>query len=175
MAKSKRKKKFPLVVYFGVFIFLMDFITKLLVSRNLPLMGSDDLWYPYGGIPVFSNFLGIEFSLVHAINRGAAWGIFADYQGLLMIFRIILIGVVINYAIFFNKNRSYDYPFMLIICGALGNILDYFLYGHVVDMFNFVLWGYDYPVFNIADTAICVGIIWLVFFSSPQNQKKRAK
>jgi len=172
--KHKRKNRPSLVLYLGILIFLLDFATKIAVSRGLPLMGSDDLWYPYGGIPVFSNFIGIEFSLVHAINKGAAWGMFADHQNLLMSVRIILIALVISYAIFINKNRQYDIPFTLLISGALGNILDYFLYGHVVDMFHFVLWGYDYPVFNVADASICIGIIWLIFFSSPNNNKKRA-
>ena len=49
--------------------------------------------------------------------------------------------------------------------GALCNILDYFFYGHVIDMLHFVFWGYDYPVFNVADSFICIGVFWLFFAS----------
>jgi signal peptidase II len=49
----------------------------------------------------------------------------------------------------------------LIATGAIGNILDYFIYGHVVDVFYFVFWGYSFPVFNVADSIIFCGIVVL--------------
>ena len=128
-------------------------------------MGTDSLWYPYGGIGVFSDFLGIQFSLVHVTNRGAAWSVFSGYQSYLMIFRMALIAGIAIYLFFYNKNKLIVLPFTLILAGAVGNILDYFVYGHVVDMFYFNLWGYSYPVFNIADTAVTVGVAWLLLQS----------
>lgn len=127
--------------------------------------------YPYGGIGVFSNFLGIEFSLVHATNRGAAWGIFADWQMGLLILRILMILILLGYALFFNQRRILSFPLALIIAGATGNVLDFFLYGHVIDMFHFVFWHYDYPVFNVADSAIFVGIAWFIFDSLRQQDR----
>jgi len=121
--------------------------------------------YPYGGIGIFKDFLGIEFSLVHETNRGAAWGVLADYHLYLFLVRILLVLALIVYTLFFNKHPSWRIPLSLIIAGAMGNILDFFLYDHVVDMFRFVLWGYTYPVFNVADSAIFVGIVWLFFAS----------
>ncbi|MEM1283417.1 MAG: signal peptidase II, partial [Chlamydiota bacterium] len=127
-----------------------------------------NMWFPFGGIAVFKNFFGVDFSIVHAINRGAAWGILSQYQQFLLVGRIILIVMVVVYALFFNSNRSYDMPLALIITGASANVLDYFLYGHVVDMFYFIFWGYHYPVFNVADSAICIGVAWLIL---APNQK----
>lgn len=122
-------------------------------------------WYPYKGIAIFKNFFGIEFSIVHATNKGAAWGLFSDFQFYLICLRIILIISLFVYLLFFNRFSSRIIPLTLISLGALGNILDYFLYGHVIDMFHFVLWRYDFPVFNVADSMICIGIFLLVISS----------
>lgn len=142
-------------------ILLADILSKLLTHTYLPLINGYQLWYPYGGIGVFKNFLGIEFSLSHQINRGAAWGVLSDFQIPLLYLRIVLVFGLIAYALFFNKYKGWNIPLALIIAGAAGNILDYFLYGHVVDMLHFVFWGYDFPVFNLADCAIFIGVAWL--------------
>ncbi len=154
-----------LAFFLGSLVLLADITTKYLIHRYIPLMHHGTMEYPYSGIGFFENFLGIEFSIVHTTNRGAAWGILAQYQGFLLGLRIILVNGLLGYLVFFNKRSRWVLPLTLIIVGALGNILDYFIYGHVVDFFHFVFWGYDYPVFNLADTAICIGIGWL-FFSS---------
>jgi len=160
----KNQTGFNFLPYFvGFCIFVVDFLTKFLTQKQIPLMNSHD--YPYGGLEVFKNILGIEFSVVHATNRGAAWGLFADFQFYLICLRLILVVCLIVYLFFYNKCQNIVMPLVLICFGALGNILDYFLYGHVIDMLHFVLWGYDFPVFNVADSAICIGIFWLIMVS----------
>lgn len=159
---SNRENSF-LAITLGFFVFIADFITKFLTAAHIPLMHGNQ--FPYGGIGVFKNFLGIEFSIVHAINRGAAWGLFSDYQLYLIVLRIVLIFSLIVYLVFYNKHQGFVIPMTLISAGALGNILDYFLYGHVIDMLRFVLWGYDFPVFNVADSFICIGIFSLMITS----------
>jgi len=144
----------------GLLVLVADFLTKQYVQNHLPLMYGSI--YPYRGIAVFKDFFGIEFSLVHATNRGAAWGMFADFQFYLICLRIILIACLLIYLIFYNKHKGLTFPLVLITVGAFGNIVDYFLYGHVIDMFHFVFWGYSFPVFNVADSAICVGIFSLL-------------
>lgn len=168
-------KKF-LPLYLGIFVFAADFISKYLTNAYLPQMQRNWLWYPYGGIGVFKDFLGIEFSISHQINRGAAWGALADYQIPLLYLRIALITILIIYALFFNKHTNWGIPIALIIAGATGNVVDYFIYGHVVDMLHFVLWGYDFPVFNVADSAIFIGVTSLIVLSSLENNSpKRAR
>lgn len=162
----------------GACVLILDFISKLLTHLKLPLMTHDALWYPYRGIGVFKNFLGIEFSISHATNRGAAWGMFSEFQYYLLFFRILLVIGLILYFLFYNKNTSWYIPLALIIAGAAGNILDAFIYGHVVDMLHFVLWGYDFPVFNVADTAIFIGVSLLVLdscFSQKVKMKKKTR
>ena len=50
----------------------------------------------------------------------------------------------------------------LIAVGAIGNALDYCLYGHVIDFIHFTFWGRTFPIFNLADTYITLGAIWLI-------------
>lgn len=144
----------------GAFILLLDLVTKFLVHHALPLMHYG-LWYPYGGIGVFKDFFGIEFSIVHTVNKGAAWGAFPAYQQYLLYLRIALVVGMLVYLFFMNKSKEREIPLIMVIAGAIGNILDYFFYGHVVDMMHFVFWGYSYPVFNVADMSITLGILWL--------------
>lgn len=120
--------------------------------------------YPYGGIGIFPDFHGIEFSIVHATNKGAAWGAFSEFSSWLLVLRILLIGFLLFYY-FKHQSLSIRFPLALIIAGALGNVIDIFLYGHVVDMIHFIFFGYDYPVFNIADSAICIGVALYLILS----------
>lgn len=69
-----------------------------------------------------------------------------------------LIAGLCVYLFCFNRDSSWQIPLILIIAGAVGNVADFFLYGHVVDMLHFVFWGYDFPIFNVADSAISIGI-----------------
>ncbi|WP_068471181.1 signal peptidase II [Candidatus Protochlamydia phocaeensis] len=149
----------------GLFILLADQLSKFLVYRFIPLMDASTYWYPYGGIGIFRNLWGIEFSINHMTNKGAAWGFLGNYQLPLIVLRIILISGLSIYLFFYNSTRAWQLPLILIIAGAVGNVLDFFIYGHVVDMLHFVLWGYDFPVFNIADSAISIGIGLLFLLS----------
>ena len=148
-------------IFLGILILVLDVVTKFYTQAYLPEMYGAYFRYPYGGIGVFSDFLGVQFSLVHAINRGAAWGLFAEFQKPLLYLRIILIGFLTIYVFLWNKQKELRIPLMLVLAGAVGNVLDYFIYGHVIDMFYFIFWGYSYPVFNVADSAIFIGIVWL--------------
>lgn len=150
----------------GLLVVIVDQLTKGWVSTHLPLVNPSHYWYPYGGIGIFQDIGGIEFSINHMTNTGAAWGIFEHYQLPLILVRIALILGLFIYLLYFNSHRSWVFPLVLIISGAIANVIDYFVYGHVIDMLHFVLWGYDFPVFNVADSAISIGIIWLFLVSS---------
>lgn len=126
-----------------------------LCSRSLPL-------YPYGGIGVFEDVCGVQFSIIHATNTGTLWGLFPQAPGLLACVRLVVVGVLLGYLIRARRQPALALPLSLILAGAIGNIVDFFLYGHVVDMFFFQFWGWGYPVFNVADSAIFLGVVWLV-------------
>lgn len=146
-------------------ILFFDQLTKWAVFLYLPTIHSEPYVYPYGGIPVFKDILGIEFSLNHMTNSGAAWGIFGNHQFPLVILRIFLILGLCVYLFCYNREKSRRLPLMLIIAGAIGNVCDYFIYGHVIDMFHFTMGRFDFPIFNVADAAISVGIGWLFVLS----------
>jgi signal peptidase II len=158
-----------LLLLVGIAVLLIDQLTKWYVYTSLPLIDSFHYLYPYGGIGVF-NFGGLEFSINYMTNTGAAWGVFGNYQLPLIILRIGLILSLFLYLCYFNRHSSWQLPLILIIAGATGNVLDFFIYGHVVDMLHFVFWGYDFPVFNVADSAISIGIASLFFLSWCENK-----
>jgi signal peptidase II len=161
---------FSLIV--GLIVLILDILTKYWVHASIPLINYFHYSYPYGGIPISKNFGGIEFSIVHTINSGAAWGMLSEFQFYLLLFRIALIVGIGIFLFFFNQHPLLSIPLSLIAAGAIGNVLDFFIYGHVIDMFHFVFWGYDYPVFNIADSAICIGIFGIALLNLAQKQAK---
>ena len=165
--------RFRAVITVILTVLSVDFLTKFLVSKYIPLITHDHSTYPYGGIGIFKNFLGVEFSIIHETNRGAAWGMFADFQFYLLVLRIILILAMTLYLLKFNTKPILDIPFALIIAGAVGNVIDFFRYGHVIDMLHFIFWGYEYPVFNVADSAIFLGICGLFLISWVHTEKIR--
>ena len=146
-------------------ILMLDFVSKGLVNFYIQHVDHASNFFPFGGVAVFQNFLGIDFCIHHVTNRGAAWGLGGNLQNLLLVVRIAVIIGLIVYLKVSSKAREYQIPLTMIAAGGLGNILDYFIYGHVVDMFHFIFWGYSYPVFNIADSSIFLGITWLLIHS----------
>lgn len=101
---------------------------------------------------------GVTFSLDYVINTGAAWGMFAGYAGWLVLLRAAIIAGLLIYGM-------KGWQMKLIVTGAIGNVIDYCLYGHVVDFFHFTFWGYEFPVFNVADSCITIGVLALFLFA----------
>lgn len=159
-------------IWVGVGVFWLDLISKWATQKYLPTISVSSAAYPYGGIGLFGDLLGIQASLSHTTNTGAAWGLGGAFPGLLAGVRIA-VALVLWITIFFSRRRSTAIAMALIAVGALGNGLDYFWYGHVVDMVKLVFWGYHYPVFNVADMAICFGA--LIIFFSGMAAKRRSK
>ncbi|MDB6080786.1 MAG: lspA [Chlamydiia bacterium] len=151
----------PLLI--AILVLALDFITKQLVVDFLPQSGGHD-------IVLFKDVIGIDCSIVHATNKGAAWGSFDRFPLFLVALRLVLISCLIGYMAIGKIKDCYTLPFLLIISGAIGNVIDFFLYGHVIDMIRCVFWGYSYPVFNIADSAICVGTFFIVLFTIREKE-----
>ncbi len=138
-----------------------DFASKHYVFRDL---APEIMRYPRGeGIPVFQNFLGIDFFIGLTFNKGAAWGFFANHNFLLILVRIAIVVALFVYLLFFKKSEKEVLPLVLIMTGAIGNILDFFLYGFVIDFFHFKFWGHSFPLFNVADILISCGVALLFF------------
>ncbi len=163
--------KFLLV---ALLILGIDCATKVYVHVHVPFFGLATPHYPYGGLAVFQGvFGGIDFSINHVLNRGAAWGVFSSYQHVLIVLRIALIAFLILYLFRFNKEKARGFPLLLVIAGAIGNVIDFFVYGHVIDFLHFKFWGYSYPLFNVADSTIFCGIALLILHSLWTRKKKQ--
>src|SRR5579862_122640 len=143
-------------------ILFADAAVKAYAHYRIPPMFLSSSAYPFGGIPVFHNWHGIDFAITHVANKGAAWGIFASLHDYLLYFRILIIGGLLSYLVFAKTSPFRKLCMLLIAVGAIGNVLDTFIYGHVVDMFYVILWGYSYPVFNLADATIFCGVVLLL-------------
>lgn len=148
-----------LLILLGLSLLFFDFVSKAYIYHVFPY------WREGLALPVFHNVLGIDFAINLAFNRGAAWGVFANFQTFLLIVRILLIFGLFVYLFFFNRSSTSRLPLVLILAGAIGNVVDFFLYGFVIDFFQFNLWGYHFPVFNLADTWITIGVAWLFILS----------
>lgn len=151
-------------------LLLVDIGVKWYTHHYIPSLEGGSFFYPYGGVAVFQDFLGVDFSLNYAKNTGAAWGAFGNFQKPLLIVRMIIMACLVVYLARKKISLSRRWALSLILTGALGNILDYFLYGHVVDMFYFVLWKYSFPVFNVADSLIFCGIC-LIFLQNTLEKR----
>lgn len=133
-----------------ILIFL-DQITKYIIINNMVIGDT---------ISIIQNF----FSITSHRNRGAAWGILENsrlfFIVVTFIFLIILLGYILKNI---NKLKLIDkIMFSLILGGGLGNFIDRLKTGEVVDFLDFNILGYAFPIFNLADIFICLGVFLLV-------------
>lgn len=150
---------------FAVIIFIADFLSKAWVQDTFFI---EPERFPVVFLP---DFFGIKAQITYAVNSGAAWGLFAQFPGLLVLFRVALIACMIVYLVGYNERRTWQTPLVCIISGALGNVCDYFLYGYVIDMIQVSFWGYHYPVFNLADSSIFIGAFWILFLAFREKKQ----
>ena len=121
------------------------------------------------------SIIGDHLSLIYLENRGAAFGIFQDKKYFLMISSILIIAYLIY---FYVKNKNFlnfqiKFGLGLILGGALGNMLDRIFRGFVVDFISYRFPnGYEFPIFNMADTAVVIGSILLVLSTLQKEEKK---
>lgn len=104
-------------------------------------------------------------------NTGAAFSIFSGWSAL---FILIAIGVLFYIDRFIVTDASHFLYLSLIIGGILGNLIDRLLYGEVLDFLSFRFGSYYFPIFNLADTFICIGVFLLIieYYRSGKNGNK---
>src|SRR5215813_8357484 len=147
---SKLRGRLPYVLL--VFATLaLDRWTKLLIQKRFELNES---------IPVVDGF----FNITYVRNTGVAFGIFSSISSpaksvLLSVFTAFAAAVVITYSVRSPaRNRLLQVALSLILGGALGNLYDRLTYGYVVDFLEFYAGSYHWPSFNVADSAISIGV-----------------
>jgi len=163
------KRQLPLLLLMAAIV-LLDQGTKALVVRSLPLHG------------YFSLVDGL-LSLSHVRNRGAAFGILSDwdlpYQTVLL--SALSLGALLAIAVYFVRlpatARLHRVALALVLGGAAGNLLDRLRLGYVVDFVHVYWRRYQWPDFNVADSAITVGVTLLVLdiLRSPGDAPADAK
>lgn len=142
-----RSRCYLLDLFFGLSIIVGDRIVKYIALSLLT---------PGVSIKVGS-FLGIDLSWTLTFNTGAAWGAFEEVPNSLLFFRLLFLGLLLAVYCTSQLRSVSRVALAIIIAGAIGNIIDTLMWGHVVDMIHLQFWGFDYPVFNVADSAICIG------------------
>ncbi len=117
------------------------------------------------------------FTLVHWHNPGAAWSMFQKYNWLLAVISITAIFLLILVRRHFSSETTLgSIALGLIFGGIAGNLVDRLVHGHVIDFLYFHLITrsgrlYDFPAFNVADSAICIGV-GLLFILSWRSEKQ---
>lgn len=147
-------------------VLALDRFSKWIIARTIPLHDS---------ITVLPGF----FKLTHVTNGGAAFGLFSDSPSELRIVFLIffsLLALVVVSALLWRHTQGLNstaFALSLILGGALGNLWDRVLSGHVVDFLEFYIGQYIWPDFNIADSAIVVGaaILMVEILFAPKHQK----
>lgn len=119
---------------------------------------------------VFQTSFGLDFYLDYAQNTGGAWGMLSDFHIPLLLFRICIV-IFLTFYLFRRNGGGHPLAITTIIAGAIGNVIDCFMYGHVVDMFHFTFWGNSYGIFNLADLWIFIGAVLLLFPSRGKEEK----
>jgi signal peptidase II len=153
---SKLLHKYTLLATLLPLLILLDQWTKYLIHTRLRL---------YEAIPIIEGF----FNITYVRNTGAAFGMLADADPAFRKPFFIIVPLVALVSILLllkrlpaHQNKT-NIPLILILAGALGNLIDRFVYGFVVDFLSFFHADIgQFPAFNVADSAISVGVAFLM-------------
>jgi signal peptidase II len=144
--------KWPYACFFFIFIvtLLFDGITKYYIRLQAPSLALHPIQ------------LGCEWVYItYTQNTGAAWSLFQGYN-----FQLALLGMIVLIIIFWKHFRTIairPITYGLLCGGILGNVVDRIRYGYVTDFIDIYLPFYHWPSFNIADSAICIAVVFLLF------------
>ncbi|GAB1611738.1 MULTISPECIES: signal peptidase II [Mammaliicoccus] len=152
----------PIWSIFIVIIIALDQLTKYMIVKSLEIGDS---------VKVIKNLLYITSHR----NEGAAWGIL---QGKMWLFYIVTIVVLVILVMFF-KSEGYGKPLIqfglsLLIAGSIGNFIDRLFRSEVVDFIDTYIFGYNFPIFNVADAALTIGVIVLIIVILFEGKEEKA-
>lgn len=139
-----------MIIILSIIFIIIDQLSKIIVVNNLTNNKS---------IEVIKSF----FYLTYTNNKGAAFSILTGRRILLILVALIVIGVLIYYV---RKNKIEGkvnkIALSLVIGGSIGNLIDRILRGAVIDFIDVKIFGYNFPIFNLADTFIVIGVFLLI-------------
>ncbi len=155
-------RKIILISFIGI---VLDRIIKSLLLLNMDMGDS---------ITIINNFWNITL----ISNTGAAFSILSSNTPFLII--VSLFTIILIYFLFIKGQELKDYQKILygiLLGGIIGNLIDRIIYGAVVDYLDFNIFGYNFPVFNLADIFIVVGVILIIIdvFKGAKNEVSSGK
>ena len=137
------KKK---IFIFSLIIIIIDFIIKLFALNNIT------------NICVIPNL----FYLTLAKNTGAAFSLLENQTIFFILIGVLVIFYIFNYLIKDKISTLEKISYIFLTGGIIGNLIDRIIYGYVVDYLRFIIFGYNFPIFNLADICITIGVILLI-------------
>lgn len=141
------------IILISSFLTLLDQMIKLIVDKNLILGES---------VKIIDNF----FYFTYVKNYGAAFSILTGSTIFLIIIGFLALFLIYQFLI---KNKSLSkiefITYSFLIAGIIGNLLDRIIRGYVIDYFDFKIFGYNFPIFNLADTFIVLSVISIIYIT----------
>ncbi|MDG4655855.1 signal peptidase II [Ectobacillus antri] len=150
------------MIYYAIslIVILIDQVSKWIVLKNMELGES---------IPVIHDVLYITSHR----NRGAAWGILQNQMWFFYVITVVFVIAVIYYMQKYAKtDKLLGVALGLILGGAIGNFIDRVIHKEVVDFIHTYIFSYNFPVFNVADSALCIGVALLFIQTLLEGKKK---
>lgn len=138
-------------------VLILDIVTKQIIIHTMK---------EYQSIPIVANF----FSITFAKNTGVAFSVLEGRVPLIIMMTVIILFFIWKYLKVSSLTKLETICYGLIVGGALGNLLDRLIYGYVIDFLDFNIFGYSFPIFNIADSMIVIGIIILLLSSMKESR-----
>lgn len=138
------------VALLSLIVLVFDQILKFIIRSKLVLNET---------INVIANF----FNITYVENDGAAWNILSGNKIILILIALLVLFFIFYYFIFNKKlNKIEVIAYSLFIGGLLGNLWDRIFIGRVIDYLDFKIFGYNFPVFNLADICIVLGVLIII-------------
>jgi signal peptidase II len=122
-------------------------------------------------VVVIENF----FHITYAENTGMAWSMLSGQIAFLSLISAAAIGLMLWYLYTKKPDRLSRIALALMIGGAAGNLFDRLYFGYVRDFLDFYIFGYDFPIFNIADSALCIGVFLLAVAALKEEKKENGR
>lgn len=145
------------IIILSIIFLIVDQITKILVVNSL---------VPGKNIEIIKNI----FSIIYTNNTGAAFSILLGKRIFLIVVAVLIIGVLLYYIKRNKIEKKIDIiALSFVIGGSLGNLIDRIVRGYVIDFISIKLGNYNFPIFNVADILIVIGV-FLLLLSSRRRQ-----
>lgn len=159
------KLKYVTLTIISAIVLVLDQVTKIYIDRTMDLHTS---------ITVIENF----FNITYMRNKGAAFSFLSSFSYRLPFFILIsLIAVVVIIVVMYRLRPDQKFTAVslsLIFSGALGNLIDRVRLGEVIDFLDVHWYQHHWPAFNVADSAICVGVFLLAIDMFIEERRQQA-